>query len=169
MASPEKALIDYLYLNPAFARRKIWEFADQPGGFRSTGQRVFDQEVRVSCRVFIARTGQSVSGMYAKEGIKPCLILRISSHFFRRRFAFQAEYLREYLQYKILEIIFDSLRQRSFLYGRHGDSDRPREHRFSEDLDFDNLSLKSEDFEKLTDEIVRGLKLIGLKARPRQA
>ena len=78
---------------------------------------------------------------------------------------FKRNILREYLQYKILEIIFDSPygNALSFMGGTaiqivHGNT------RFSEDLDFDNLSLKSEDFEKLTDEIVRGLKLIGLKA-----
>ena len=79
---------------------------------------------------------------------------------------FKRNILREYLQYKILEIIFDSPygNALSFMGGTaiqivHGNT------RFSEDLDFDNLSLKPEDFQKLTDEIVRRLKLIGLKTQ----
>jgi len=72
--------------------------------------------------------------------------------------------LREYLQYKILEIIFDSPYGDglSFMGGTaiqfvHGNT------RFSEDLDFDNLSLKASDFENMTQLIVRQLKLSGFK------
>jgi predicted nucleotidyltransferase component of viral defense system len=58
--------------------------------------------------------------------------------------------LREYLQYKILQIIFDSeyANQFVFLGGTclrmvHGNT------RFSEDLDFDNLRMKEDVFEKM--------------------
>lgn len=77
---------------------------------------------------------------------------------------FKKNILREYLQYKILEIIFDSPYGSglSFMGGTairivHGNT------RFSEDLDFDNLSLKARDFEKMTQEILRRLKLSGFK------
>lgn len=79
---------------------------------------------------------------------------------------FKRNILREYLQYKVLEIIFDSPygNALSFMGGTaiqivHGNT------RFSEDLDFDNLSLKPKDFEELTSEIVRRLKLIGLETQ----
>ena len=58
--------------------------------------------------------------------------------------------LREYLQYKILQIIFDSeyTGQFVFLGGTclrivHGNT------RFSEDLDFDNLHMQEDVFEKM--------------------
>ena len=59
--------------------------------------------------------------------------------------------LREYLQYKILEIVFNSTYgdKLSFLGGTclrlvHGNE------RFSEDIDFDNFSLSEEDFEEIS-------------------
>jgi predicted nucleotidyltransferase component of viral defense system len=59
--------------------------------------------------------------------------------------------LREYLQYKILQIIFDSeySKQLSFLGGTclrivHGNT------RFSEDLDFDNFGLGEDIFENIS-------------------
>ncbi len=77
---------------------------------------------------------------------------------------FKKNILREYLQYKILEIIFDSpyADRLSFMGGTaiqivHGNT------RFSEDLDFDNLSLKARDFGQMIGEITRRLKLSGLK------
>jgi len=79
---------------------------------------------------------------------------------------FKRNILREYLQYKILEIIFDSSYGPglSFMGGTaiqliHGNT------RFSEDLDFDNLSLKTCDFEKMTQEILQRLKLSGFKTQ----
>ena len=64
---------------------------------------------------------------------------------------FKRNLLREYLQYKILEAIFDSKFGDflSFMGGTaihiiHGNS------RFSEDLDFDNLGLNKRDFEGMT-------------------
>jgi len=62
--------------------------------------------------------------------------------------------LREYLQYKILEIIYNSKYANSFCFlgGTclrivHGNR------RFSEDLDFDNLDLDKTNFEEITKEI----------------
>lgn len=70
--------------------------------------------------------------------------------------------LREYLQYKILEIIFDSKfsERLSFMGGTatriiHSNT------RFSEDLDFDNIGVTKEDFEQLSKLIQRKLKLEG--------
>jgi len=75
---------------------------------------------------------------------------------------FKKNILREYLQYKILEIIFNSKfgQKLAFLGGTnlrivHGNS------RFSEDLDFDNLGLSEEQFASLASEIKKGLELQG--------
>ena len=64
---------------------------------------------------------------------------------------FKRNILREYLQYKILDIIFNSrlAPKLSFLGGTalrivHGNN------RFSEDLDFDNFQLTETDFVQLT-------------------
>ncbi|OGY93156.1 MAG: hypothetical protein A3H70_02760 [Candidatus Komeilibacteria bacterium RIFCSPLOWO2_02_FULL_48_11] len=72
--------------------------------------------------------------------------------------------LREYLQYKILEIIFTSeyAAKLSFLGGTalrvvYGNS------RFSEDLDFDNFGLRREEFDGLAQKIRAGLEVQGLK------
>lgn len=72
--------------------------------------------------------------------------------------------LREYLQYKILEIIFASKQatKLSFLGGTalrilYGNA------RFSEDLDFDNFDLQSGEFEALSENVRLGLEAEGLK------
>jgi predicted nucleotidyltransferase component of viral defense system len=76
--------------------------------------------------------------------------------------SFKKSILREYLQYKILEIIFNSkiAKNLAFLGGTnlrivHGNS------RFSEDLDFDNFGLTEEQFIALSDEIKKELELQG--------
>ncbi|MEX2405164.1 MAG: nucleotidyl transferase AbiEii/AbiGii toxin family protein [Candidatus Paceibacterota bacterium] len=76
--------------------------------------------------------------------------------------AFKRNILREYLQYKILEIIFhsDIGRNLVFLGGTalrivHGNT------RFSEDLDFDNFDLSEDEFTALTEEIKKELELEG--------
>lgn len=76
--------------------------------------------------------------------------------------------LREYLQYKILEIIFESPYANSlcFLGGTclrivHGNQ------RFSEDLDFDNLSLSEDDFEKVAKLIEKELNREGFETEMR--
>ena len=70
--------------------------------------------------------------------------------------------LREYLQYKILELIFDSKYafQLSFLGGTclriiYNNN------RFSEDLDFDNFGLSQETFDQITLVVETGLKKLG--------
>lgn len=75
---------------------------------------------------------------------------------------FKRNILREYLQYKILEIIFNSrlAPKLSFLGGTalrivHENN------RFSEDLDFDNFKLGEDDFLLLTKEIQTGLQREG--------
>jgi len=76
--------------------------------------------------------------------------------------------LREYLQYKILEIIFESdfKSQLSFLGGTclrivHNNQ------RFSEDLDFDNFNLASADFDKITEIVKLELERIGYQVEMR--
>jgi len=75
---------------------------------------------------------------------------------------FKRNILREYLQYKILEIVFNSKTagKLSFLGGTalrivHENT------RFSEDLDFDNFRLSKDDFVLLTKEIQNGLQREG--------
>jgi len=75
---------------------------------------------------------------------------------------FQANLLREYLQYKILEAIYDSPQgaELSFMGGTcihiiHGNP------RFSEDLDFDNLGLSREAFEGLSQSVFMALEREG--------
>jgi len=70
--------------------------------------------------------------------------------------------LREYLQHKLLQLIYDSpLGERFFFLGGtclrivHGNS------RFSEDLDFDNTGVTAAEFEELAAVVVRGMKLEG--------
>lgn len=77
---------------------------------------------------------------------------------------FKRGILREYLQYKILEIIFSSefAGKLSFMGGTalrlvYGNT------RFSEDLDFDNFGLSENEFDKLSVIIRKGLEAQGLK------
>ncbi len=77
---------------------------------------------------------------------------------------FKRGILREYLQYKILEIIFASeyARKLSFLGGTalriiYGNT------RFSEDLDFDNFDLSGIEFDGLAHKVQVGLQAQGLK------
>jgi predicted nucleotidyltransferase component of viral defense system len=70
--------------------------------------------------------------------------------------------IREYLQYKILDILYDSpfATDLCFLGGTclrivHGNR------RFSEDIDFDNISLKEENFNDVVNEIKKGLEREG--------
>ena len=77
---------------------------------------------------------------------------------------FERGILREYLQYKILDIIYKSEygRKMSFLGGTsiricHGGF------RFSEDLDFDNIDLSKDDFVKMIDIVKKELEYLGYK------
>ena len=89
-------------------------------------------------------------------------IREIESYYPENLRAFKRSLMREYLQYKILEIIFDSNHggKLSFLGGTairmlHGNK------RFSEDLDFDNFGLSENEFEYLAAEIGKKLRLEG--------
>jgi len=89
-------------------------------------------------------------------------IRQIEQYYSEHLRGFQRNIMREYLQYKILEIIFNSrwASQLSFLGGTalrivHENT------RFSEDLDFDNFRLSESDFVWLTGEIQRGLEREG--------
>ena len=82
--------------------------------------------------------------------------------------SFKRNILREYLQYKILEIIFNSKlgTKLSFIGGTalrivHENT------RFSEDLDFDNFKLSESDFVLLTKEIQHGLQMEGFNVEIR--
>lgn len=76
--------------------------------------------------------------------------------------SFRQNLLREYLQYKILEVIFDSAMgiKLSFMGGTciHLVHSNPR---FSEYLDFDNLGLSKDEFAKLSDVIKKALEREG--------
>ncbi|NBC05808.1 MAG: nucleotidyl transferase AbiEii/AbiGii toxin family protein, partial [Bacteroidetes bacterium] len=74
--------------------------------------------------------------------------------------------LREYLQYEILKIVFESKHAMAYtfmggtclrlVYGTE---------RFSEDLDFDNVGLSAADFEETGQAVQRGLELLGYQTR----
>ena len=78
---------------------------------------------------------------------------------------FKRNLLREYIQYKILEIIYDSkFREKLSFMGGTAIRVIHSHTRFSEDLDFDNLGLNKEDFKQLVELIQRKLKLEGYTA-----
>ncbi|MGC9353705.1 MAG: nucleotidyl transferase AbiEii/AbiGii toxin family protein, partial [Mariniphaga sp.] len=81
---------------------------------------------------------------------------------------FERFIIREYLQYKILEIIFESPHERklAFLGGTclrivYNNS------RFSEDLDFDYFDLSMNDFNEITQLIKTGLERLGYEVELR--
>ena len=87
---------------------------------------------------------------------------QIESFYPKQLWPFKKSLLREYLQYKILEAIFESTvgNKLTFMGGTcihmvHGSP------RFSEDLDFDNPGIDRHDFEALTLKVKRILKLQG--------
>ncbi len=87
-------------------------------------------------------------------------IKQIQSFYPEHLWPFKKNLLREYLQYKILEAIFESplADKLTFMGGTcihiiHGSS------RFSEDLDFDNPGIGRHDFEALSQRVKRNLEL----------
>ena len=89
-------------------------------------------------------------------------LLNIEKFYTEKERPFKKNILREYLQYKILEIIFNSKmgEKLSFLGGTtlrivYGNS------RFSEDLDFDNFGLTEDQFASIVQEVKIGLELQG--------
>jgi predicted nucleotidyltransferase component of viral defense system len=86
----------------------------------------------------------------------------IESYYNEQLRFYKRNILREYLQYKILEMLFNSKSSNnlSFLGGTslrivHNIN------RFSEDLDFDNLAIEKDEFIELSGEIKRNLELEG--------
>jgi predicted nucleotidyltransferase component of viral defense system len=77
--------------------------------------------------------------------------------------------LREYLQHKILALIFDSDFAMKFVF-LGGTCLRivHQSNRFSEDLDFDNFNLSPQDFEELAQVIKQGLEREGLEIEMEQ-
>ncbi len=95
-------------------------------------------------------------------------IKEIESYYPENLRAFKRSLMREYIQYKILEIIFGSNQagKLSFLGGiairiLHGNN------RFSEDLDFDNFGLKEREFENLAVGLRKKLKIEGYDVETR--
>ena len=89
-------------------------------------------------------------------------IKQIESFFPEQLWPFKKNLLREYLQYKILEAIFESpLADKLIFMGEtcihivHGNP------RFSEALDFDNTGIGRHDFEALSQRVKRALELQG--------
>jgi hypothetical protein len=74
--------------------------------------------------------------------------------------------LREYLQYEILKIIFESKHASAYTF-LDGTCLRLvyQTSRFSEDLDFDNVGLSAADFEETGQAVQKGLELLGYKTR----
>ncbi len=76
--------------------------------------------------------------------------------------------LREYLQYKILDVIFKSRWGRKLVFvGGTAIRICYAGNRFSEDLDFDNFGLKKEEFAKMTELIKRELEAEGYQVEYR--
>lgn len=81
---------------------------------------------------------------------------------------FKKNLLREYLQYKILEVIFDSkFSDRLAFMGGTAARILYQNTRFSEDLDFDNLGINQKEFKELISLISRKLKLEGYNLQTR--
>ncbi|MDD4409525.1 MAG: nucleotidyl transferase AbiEii/AbiGii toxin family protein [Candidatus Pacebacteria bacterium] len=82
--------------------------------------------------------------------------------------SFKRNILREYLQYKILEIIFNSKYAQDLIFlGGTALRIVYNNSRFSEDLDFDNLNITEEQFADLANEVKKGLELQGYKVEIR--
>ena len=78
--------------------------------------------------------------------------------------SFKKNILREYLQFKILEIIFDSsIGSKLSFVGGTALRIAYNTQRFSEDLDFDNFNLSKEEFKKVANEVKYKLELEGYK------
>jgi predicted nucleotidyltransferase component of viral defense system len=91
-------------------------------------------------------------------------LTEIEKYFPPKEQVFKRNIFREYLQYKILQIIYDSA-YGSKLYFLGGTCLRivHNNQRFSEDLDFDNINLKQDSFEAITLLIKKRLELEGCK------
>ncbi|MDO9399760.1 MAG: nucleotidyl transferase AbiEii/AbiGii toxin family protein [bacterium] len=82
--------------------------------------------------------------------------------------SYKRNILREYLQYKILELIFNSpLANKLSFLGGTALCIIYNNNRFSEDLDFDNFGLTEEEFIKLTEEVQNGMIKLGFETEIR--
>ena len=93
---------------------------------------------------------------------------QIESFYPEPQWVFKKNILREYLQHKILDIIYDTqyAARLAFMGGTairiiHGST------RFSEDLDFDNFNLTKEEFEKIIELVRKRLVLEGYNLESR--
>jgi predicted nucleotidyltransferase component of viral defense system len=87
---------------------------------------------------------------------------QIQSYYPENLKPFKKNILREYLQYKVLEIVYSSDYSRSLVFmGGTAIRILHSNRRFSEDLDFDNRGLDIDDFENLMDIIKRKMGLEG--------
>jgi len=83
-------------------------------------------------------------------------LVNIEKYYSPRERPFKRNILREYLQYKILEIIFNSETGRSLAFlGGTALRILYNSNRFSEDLDFDNFGLTEAEFAALAGEVKR--------------
>ncbi|MFW6129344.1 MAG: nucleotidyl transferase AbiEii/AbiGii toxin family protein [Candidatus Aminicenantaceae bacterium] len=81
---------------------------------------------------------------------------------------FKKNLLREYLQCKILEALFDCpLGKHLYFMGGTAIHMLHGSHRFSEDLDFDNQGLMSDDFKILVSQVIRRISLQGYNIESR--
>jgi len=95
-------------------------------------------------------------------------LINIEKYYPENERFFKRNIFREYLQYKILEVIFNSkmANKLAFLGGTalriaYGNT------RFSEDLDFDNFGLTEKQFETLVGEVKKALELQGYEVETR--
>jgi len=89
-------------------------------------------------------------------------LVDLKEHYPPKLQVFSLGILREYLQYKILESIYKSKFSEKLVFlGGTALRIVYDNQRFSEDLDFDNLSLSEDDFEELSQTIKKSLELEG--------
>jgi len=104
----------------------------------------------------------------ASSNISMLSLAEIEKYYPENIRAFKRNILREYLQYKILQIIFNSkyANKLSFLGGTalRIVSDNAR---FSEDLDFDNFGLKEKEFDEISQLVKKHLELEGYEVEVR--
>lgn len=98
------------------------------------------------------------------------IINQIQQYYPQKIQAFKKNMLREYLQYKILEGIYESNYANSLVFlGGTALRIVHNNQRFSEDLDFDNINLNEEDFEKITKIIAKHLEKEGFQVEFRNS
>jgi len=90
----------------------------------------------------------------------------IERYYGKKERPFKRNILREYLQYKILEIIFNSKYAQDVVFlGGTALRIVYNNTRFSEGLDFDNFKLSESEFKDLVNEVKKGLEFQGYKVK----